>query len=130
MFKVLGEAWPKNLETLLHRSFGIVFGRPKTDPVTAISDVFAMVNEHGDDGIIRHAIRYIDEKRWWTRNWDILQQFLVQSAIQYSHSFDYVARVVAWRARLGYDIDRRLWDELVQRLLAQYASLGRDSETL
>ena len=41
----------------------------------------------------------------WNNNWDILEHFLAQCAVQFPHSFDFVARVIAWRIRLGQSVD-------------------------
>jgi hypothetical protein len=50
--------------------------------------------------------------------------------VQFPHSFDYVARVIAWRARKGKPFNNRLWAD-VARLQAFYGSgLGRDAEVL
>jgi hypothetical protein len=75
-------------------------------------------------------LRIIDEHRLWSHNWDILEHFLAQCAVQFPHSFDYVARVVVWRLRIRQEIDTSLWTEIAQLTAFQTAQLGRDSETV
>ncbi len=84
--------------------------------------------ESNDDGIIKNAIRVIDRRRLWLRNWELLEHFLAQCAVQFPHSFDYVARVVAWRTRGGTEIDKDLWVDIARTTATRDGSLGRDSE--
>lgn len=129
VYKVLGDAWPHDIDRTLKRAFGACIN-PELDPVAALSHVFDRATSDNDDGMIRHAIRVIDENGWWGRNWELLEKFLAQCAVQFSHSFDYVARVVAWRSRLQSSLDIKLWKSVVEKLIVQYSALGRDSETL
>jgi len=48
--------------------------------------------------------------------------------VQFPHSFDYVARVVAWRIRTGTPINRDLWIDIARTTAVRDGSLGRDSE--
>ena len=81
-----------------------------------------------DDGIIKRVIRIIDEHRLWYHNWEILEHFLAQCAVQFPHSFDYVARVIAWRLRIQLEVDRALWIEISRLTASENGKLGRDSE--
>jgi hypothetical protein len=78
---------------------------------------------------IRNVIRVIDRKMLWNNNWGILEHFLAQCAVQFPHSFDYVARVIAWRIRLREPVDLPMWTEIAQVAAEQHSALGRDSET-
>src|SRR5438105_3612641 len=65
----------------------------------------------------------------WNSNWAILEHFLAQCAVQFPHSFDYVARVIAWRIRLKKSVNVAMWTEIAQVAAEQHSELGRDSET-
>ncbi len=129
VYRVLGDSWPHAIDRTLRRAFGDVFG-PELDPVAALSEIFDRAVSENDDGMLRHSIRFIDENKWWNGNWEILEKFLAQCAVQYGHTFDYVARVIAWRSRVGRTLDLKMWKSVVDRLIVHYSSLGRDSETL
>lgn len=65
------------------------------------------------------------------RETGILQHFLAQCAVQFPHTTDYVARVIAWRHRIRPDdVDAGLWNEVARLTVNQNASLGRDSESI
>lgn len=130
VYKVLGDAWPHWIERTLERAFGQLWIDPELDPVAALSEVFDRSVAENDDGMLRHAIRIIDENHWWSRQWGVLEKFLAQCAVQFSHTFDYVARVIAWRSRVGDSLDRQMWKGVVEKLIVHFSSLGRDSEAL
>lgn len=126
--RVLGESWPSEFERELKLSLSLY--DQGYDIVSTLIKIVDAAVERNDDGIIRHAIRKIDENKLWKRDWDILEHFLAQCAIQFNHSFDYVARVVSWRIRRGFEIDKPLWGHVVRSAVVQAASLGRDAEAL
>ena len=93
-----------------------------------IDSVFRNANTQKDDAVLKHAIRKLDEKNFWQRRWDLLEPFLAQAAINFSHSIDYVARVVAWRNRRFNDCDLNLWGEVITKQIAEHAKKGHDSD--
>ena len=103
-------------------------------PYTIYSDTYTItkpsVGEHAIYNAIRHIIRTIDESHLWSLNWDLLEHFLAQCAVQFPHSFDYVARVIAWRYRTKKSIDKALWTDIARMTAAQNAEVGRDSEVV
>jgi hypothetical protein len=70
----------------------------------------------------------MDNHQLWSLNWEIVEHFLTQCAIQFPHSFDYVARVIVWRIRTNREIDKPLWTEVARLTAFQNGKLGRDSE--
>ncbi|MEI5682767.1 RNA-directed DNA polymerase [Mesorhizobium sp. CCNWLW179-1] len=91
---VFGEDWPFEFDKEILLSLTDK-DSDKNESLSILSKVVERATITEDDGIIRHAIRRIDEKKLWSSDWDLLQHFLAQCAVQFPHSFDYVARVIA-----------------------------------
>jgi hypothetical protein len=127
---VFGENWPYEFNKEISESFSVLGKLAGADPMSALGKIVDRATVDNDEGIIRHAIRRLDEGRLWNNDWDILEHFLAQCAVQFPHSLDYVARVIAWRLRTGKEINRILWSEVASTSAVQSASIGRDSETL
>lgn len=125
---VFGESWPSELEKEVRESLTWSAKSRGLDPISAFGKVVDRATRDNDDGIIKHVIRIIDEHRLWSRSWDILEHFLAQCAVQFPHSFDYVARVIAWRLRTKMDVDKVLWTEIARLTALESGKLGRDSE--
>lgn len=127
---VFGESWPFEFDDDLRSAFSPGPAQHAKDPVATLSRIVDRAVSDNDEGIIRHAIKTLDEGRMWHRDWPLLEHFLAQSCMQFGHAFDYVARVVAWRCRLQQPLDRLLWNDVASTVAKQSADLGRDSETL
>jgi hypothetical protein len=129
---VFGEHWPADVESEIKASMfgGSYYFSKNTDPVSALSKIIQLSVDASDDGIVKHAIRKLDELRCWSLNWEVLEHFLAQCAVQFPHSFDYVARVVAWRRRKGQPIDKDLWSDVVKTVAFRASNVGRDSEVI
>jgi hypothetical protein len=109
----LGDSWPNDFERQLKNAFArFVFTRRDYDPVSTLSAIIERANRQNDDGMIRHAIRKIDENKLWDSEWEVLEHFLAHCAVHFPHSFDYVARVIIWRIRTDKQIDKNLWKEV------------------
>lgn len=126
---IMGESWPSEFEREIHNSFRRHL-TPGSDSISTLSKIIDRATAENDDGMIRHAIRRTDDNHLWKEQWDILEHFLAQCAVQFPHSFDYVARVIAWRARLTDQIDKSLWQHVVSNVISQASPLGRDTETI
>jgi Reverse transcriptase (RNA-dependent DNA polymerase) len=127
---VFGESWPTEVERELQQSLQPFMSLLNPDPVSTLGKIVERARNAEDDGIIRHAIRTIDEHNWWTSNWDVLEHFLAQCAIQFPHSFDYVARVVVWRIRTDKAYNKSLWTEVARLVALRSGALSRDSEVV
>jgi len=126
---VFGEDWPFSFDKEIVDSLR-GHGSNKNEALAILSNIVDRATVTSDDGIIRHAIRKIDENRLWSSDWEILEHFLAQCAVQFPHSFDYVARVVAWRLRTSKDVDVALWRDVAILTINQNASIGHDSEVI
>lgn len=101
----------------------------KADLTSYLDEIIRTANEEGDDGIIKYAIRKIDDFKLWVRFWDSLEPFLMRVAVNFPHCLDYVARVVVWHNR-RFGIDSSKWEKVCQSTVAYHAPLGNDSEVV
>lgn len=128
----IGETWPTELKKEISEAFPrLSFGRRRIraqDITALLAKIIDRSVASQDDGIIKYAIRQIDRAQSWDDRWDVLEPFLAHCAIQFPHSFDYVARVIAWRARLDEEYKPRLWKEVALTVAQNAAALGHDSE--
>lgn len=126
---ILGQKWPPELKREIEYSFSS-FMKSDEDLVSAFGAVIDFANKNSDEGLIRHVIKTIDDGKSWNSEWEITEHFLAQSAVQFPHSLDYVARVIAWRVRSEMDVDRAMWIEVFRNAIAKASGLGRDSEVI
>lgn len=122
--------WPVAIRREIERFSGPRIGnggQKRADFVHFLDDTIRSSNTRKDEGIIKFALRKIDELHIWQRYWDLLEPFLVRSAISFPHCWDYVARVVAWRNRIA-GVDKNLWSSVAEKSIAQNARTGNDSE--
>lgn len=125
---IFGDSWPSEFENMLEGSMESSRRQNSQDVLAVLGKIVDRATHDNDEGIIRHVIRVIDRQKKWTANWEILEHFLAQCAVQFPHSLDYVARVVAWRNRIGKPIDTGLWTEIARVATIQHSNVGRDSE--
>lgn len=129
MRQVFADDWPFEFDKEIVASLS--GNADQNEALSVLTSMIDRATSTNDDGIIRHAIRKIDERKLWSQDWDILQHFLAQCAVQFPHTSDYVARVIAWRRRIwASEVDLELWNEVAKLTLNQNSSLGRDSETV
>lgn len=126
---VFGETWPSELENEIRECLGPGGKIRGLDPMATFGKIVDRATRDNDDGIIKHALRVIDDRKLWSANWEVVEHFLAQCAVQFPHSFDYVARVIAWRIRTKQSYDKTLWVEIARLTALQNAKLGRDSES-
>lgn len=123
--------WPKEVSDMLRVEFGHAHGvrRIKTSgQILVLDKIFELANRHRDDGIIKLALRRLDDLHAWSRSWEVLQPFLLRCLVNYPHSVDYVARVLCWRRRIAEDIHFNAWQAALNRFVGVHASLRNDSE--
>ena len=103
---------PKELGDLLRSEFA---SGPRhrslrnNERIFVLDRVFDLANRHNDDGIIKFALRRLDSLRAWSRHWDTLEPFILRCFVNYPHSVDYVARVLACRARIDKGLNLKIW---------------------
>ncbi|WP_282610262.1 RNA-directed DNA polymerase [Pelagibius sp. Alg239-R121] len=122
--------WPVEIRREIERfsgSDGSSKGQKRADFVHFLDEIIRTSNAKSDEGIIKFALRKIDELSIWVKYWDLLEPFLVRSAISFPHCWDYVARVVAWRHRVE-GVDLNLWGRVTEKSIVYNARTGNDSE--
>lgn len=103
-------------------------GQVGRDLLYTLDEVIRTTKQESDDGIIRYAIRQIDEAGLWTAYWDFLEPFLFRAAVSFPRSWEYVARVVSWRVRRGEAISTSAWAKVLAKALTIASKRGADSE--
>lgn len=95
--------------------------------IHVIDEIVSMAISNNDDGIIKYALRKIDNDLIWTKYWEPIEPFLIRCCISFPHSWDYVAQIVAARNLLG-GVDKEKWFQVVNKSLAQNVPSGHDFE--
>ncbi|MEZ0001621.1 RNA-directed DNA polymerase [Sinorhizobium fredii] len=121
--------WPVEIRREIERyaDNGGKKSQKRADFIHFLDDVLRKATDEKDEGIVKFAVRKIDELEVWATYWDILEPFLVRVAINFPHCWDYVARVVAWRNTVK-SVDKPLWCDVVHRAIKQNGNSGHDSE--
>lgn len=97
------------------------------DFVYFLDEVIRIANREKDDGVVKYALRKMDDLRLWSDYWHLVEPFLVRAAINFPHCWDYVSRIVSWRHRtIGIDI--KLWEDVISKSLMAQSKSGHDSE--
>ena len=124
--------WPVEIRREIKRVAVSKPNRSQRDDLTLYLDqIIRLANETRDDGIIKFAIRIIDQQRLWKDYWDSIEPFLVRVAIVFPHCVDFVARVVVWRHyRYPNSIDEQKWNNVCNEIISRHAPLGNDSEVI
>lgn len=121
--------WPVEIRREIERyaDGGSKKGQRRADFIHFLDQILRQASEQKDDGIVKFAVRKIDELEVWSSYWELLEPFLVRVAISFPHCWDYVARVVAWRNEVK-SVDKALWGKVVHRAVKQNGGSGYDSE--
>jgi hypothetical protein len=93
-----------------------------------LDEVFRVANNEGDDGVVKFTIKKFDEAQLWEVYWNSLEPFLVRAAVSFPRCWDYVARVVAWRAAQKGSLSKAVWQNVMFKALLRSAMQGDDSE--
>jgi hypothetical protein len=129
--KQVPQFWPKELGDLLRSEFAFDHrhhGLRNNERIFVLDRVFDLANRHNDDGIIKFALRKLDSIRAWSRHWDALEPFILRCFVNFPHSADYVARVLACRARVDRQLNLRIWQEVLNEAIGFHSRLRNDSE--
>lgn len=122
------EEWPTEIAAKIE--FAHASPEPKRPERlrAALEYAFNLAASEGDDGVLRFAIRYVDESpQHWT-SWPTLNAFLKRVAAHFGHAIDYVVRVIVWRQLTSEDLDVDAWRPILLSALRQHSRLGNDSE--
>lgn len=97
------------------------------DFVLVLDEVVRIANAEKDDGVIKYALRIMDSSKIWANYWGVVEPFLVRSAMNFPHCWDYISRIVAWKNRTS-ELDAKLWGKVISKSLTHHARSGNDSE--
>ena len=122
------DAWPSDVASRLELALDAPEHRREERLRAALEFAFDLTVSSGDDGILKYAIRQLDQSDQHWDAWEILQPFLMRSAIHFGHTIDFVVRVLVWRKLTKNDLDGR-WTAIVQSMLDRHGRIGNDSET-
>ncbi|WP_172300032.1 RNA-directed DNA polymerase [Pseudoruegeria sp. HB172150] len=101
----------------------------KTELTAYLDQIIRIANEENDDGIVKYAIRKMDERKLWLPYWDVLEHFLKRAAVNFPHCLDYVSRVVVWYNR-RHGVETSNWANVCNIAIAYHAPQGNDSEVV
>lgn len=99
----------------------------KNDLVPVLDNVIRTATEQNDDGIIKFAIRQIDELGLLLFNWETIEPFLMRVAVNFAHCMPYVVKVVSW-ALGSKEVNADKWKKVCHLIIKTHAPLGHDSE--
>ncbi|MCK1602610.1 RNA-directed DNA polymerase [Bradyrhizobium sp. 166] len=122
------DAWPSDVANRLELALDAADHRREERLRAALEYAFDMSLTETDDGILKYAIRQLDRSSHHWDEWDILQPFLMRSAIHFGHTLDYVVRVLVWRKLTKDDLDTKRWSTIINSMLKHHGRLGNDSE--
>lgn len=123
----LEDFWSVQIRRELERYRGAATKSGRADLVVFLDEILRTANTQDDDGVIRYAIRKLDDFNLWIDYWQELEPFLARCILNFPHSADYVARVVSWRHRIvGVATDK--WGRIIETFLGYHSRLGADGE--
>lgn len=120
--------WPIELSREISGSFGVTSKADNETRIYALEKAIDLARITSDDAIVKFVIRKLDALHAWKRHWDILEPFLMKCAVNFPHAVDYVARVLAWKCRLGTEYSRTSWISLIKEIVVYHADMGNNSE--
>jgi hypothetical protein len=124
--------WPvrlrREIENFTKKSPKDDNGQVGADFVYFLDEVFRVANVESDDGVVRYVIKKFDDAKLLNSYWEQIEPFLVRAVVSFPRSWDYVARIIAWRVAGKSQIDRDVWQKVVQKALHRSAAQGGDSE--
>lgn len=95
---------------------------------SAFEHAFSLAAAGGDDGVLKYAIRYLDQSDVHWNHWDTVEPFLKRAVVHFGHTVDYVTRVIVWRYLARGDLDHEAWSAILTTILDRHGRLGDDSE--
>lgn len=122
------DGWPTEVASQLEFAIEADKRRAPERLRAALEHAFSLTATGSDDGVLKYAIRYLDQsdQRW--KHWDTIEPFLKRAAVHFGHTVDYVTRVIVWRYLTQGEFDRESWSAIFLAILDRQGRLGNDSE--
>ncbi|WP_292517515.1 RNA-directed DNA polymerase [Mesorhizobium sp.] len=95
--------------------------------IHVLDEIISISIDKNDDGIIKYALRKLDNELVWVDYWEAIEPFLIRCCISFPHSWDYVAQIVSLRNAIS-GIDKSTWSRAINKSLAQNVRTGHDFE--
>lgn len=120
--------WPVEIRHLLekYKEYDHKF---EAEFIQTLDKIIQMALIDLDDGLIKYALRKIDNEWMWNDYWDSFEPFLIRCCISFPHSWNFVAQIVALRHDLD-GIDTKKWSRVIEKSLSQNVKSGNDFEVV
>jgi hypothetical protein len=122
------DSWPTEISTRLQQAISASAYIRQERLRAALEFAFAEVVKSGDDGMLKYAIRQLDNSNTSGEAWATVEPFLMRCAVHFGHTVGYVVRILVWRQFSSGDFDRDRWTKILISVLDRQARLGNDSE--
>lgn len=122
------DSWPTDVAAKIEFALDSPNRRVPERLRSALEHAFAMTASSSDDGVLKYTLRFLDRSIVPSQRWSTIEPFLMRSVTHYSHTVDYVARMLVWRHLARGDLDSARWSPVLHALIARHGRLGNDSE--
>ena len=122
------DSWPSDVASRIEFALDSPSRRVSERLRSGLEHAFAMTASSSDDGVLKFTLRYLDRSVVPSDHWNIIEPFLMRSVVHYSHTVDYVARLIVWRHLARDDLDVGRWAPVLRALIGRHGRLGNDSE--
>ncbi|WP_161790503.1 RNA-directed DNA polymerase [Inquilinus limosus] len=122
------DGWPTDVAAQLEFAIDSPVKRIAERLRTAFEYAFSFTTSGGDDGVLKYAIRYLDQSDLRWGQWETFEPFLKRSAVHFGHTIDYVVRVLVWKNLTSGAVDNAAWSIIFRTILDRQGRLGNDSE--
>jgi hypothetical protein len=122
------DSWPTEIDSRIENAVNATNRRIPERIRSALEYAFSMTVLNEDDGVLKYTLRYIDRTDILSEHWSTVEPFLMRAVTHYSHTVDYVARMLVWRHLARDDLDIQKWSMVLHPLLNRHALLGNDAE--
>ena len=122
------DVWPSEMSAQLKFALESTPHRKKERLRAALENIFASTVTSGDDGILKYAIRALDNSGLSSSDWEMVEPFLKRCAVHFGHTIDFVTRMVVWQRLVSFDFDPEAWAPIFLETLDRHGRLGNDSE--
>ena len=126
------ESWPHEIERLIaeYSEKSAAGGKRPAAFLNLIQYACDTAEARNDEAVVRLLLRKLDEEEIFfsDRDWEYIEGFLLQCALHFPHTIDYVARIVACRSIVGLKVEEGSWKRVFERIIAEHAQLKNDSE--
>ena len=97
------------------------------DLVNVLDNIIRTANEQNDDGIIKFALRQIDNLKLLNAKWEIIEPYLMRVTVNFPHCIPYVVKIVVWVSNFE-KVDMEKWKRVCHLIIKTHAPLGHDAE--